>query len=262
MIGGQPWISISRTQGSSQRLCDASTEDRRLIHGSPDRAHRSAASAAQLRAIRAFGERVGLAFQISDDLLNVRSTWKESAGDRLRSCPRQGDGTGSHVPAAPSRRRRGSCAKRPRSPRLAVRRARLHDRIPPPQDPLGCPSPRAARPRPRLRPPGPAEQGANFLLREKKINVRRLWRQAACRAPRGFRVRAQHVRRPVKGSDPCFQVVLFSLIVWRCGRIAARRGASGHSLEPNSARAYSWDRLTSVSASYWGTRPSRSWSGP
>lgn len=49
-----------------------------LIHGSLRLgAQIGGASAAQLRAIRAFGERVGLAFQISDDLLNVRSTRKE-----------------------------------------------------------------------------------------------------------------------------------------------------------------------------------------
>ena len=49
-----------------------------LIHGSLRLgAQIGGASTAQLRAIRAFGERVGLAFQISDDLLNVRSTRKE-----------------------------------------------------------------------------------------------------------------------------------------------------------------------------------------
>lgn len=49
-----------------------------LIHGSLRLgAQIGGASVAQLRAIRAFGERVGLAFQISDDLLNVRSTRKE-----------------------------------------------------------------------------------------------------------------------------------------------------------------------------------------
>ena len=46
------------------------------------------ASAAQLRAFDAYGERVGLAFQIVDDLLNVRSTRKElgkaAGSDRKR----------------------------------------------------------------------------------------------------------------------------------------------------------------------------------
>jgi len=60
-----------------------------LIHGSLRLgAQIGGASSAQLRAIRAFGERVGLAFQISDDLLNVRSTRKElgkaTGSDRAR----------------------------------------------------------------------------------------------------------------------------------------------------------------------------------
>ena len=60
-----------------------------LIHGSLRLgAQIGGASAAQLRSIRAFGERVGLAFQIGDDLLNVRSTRKQlgkaTGSDRAR----------------------------------------------------------------------------------------------------------------------------------------------------------------------------------
>jgi geranylgeranyl diphosphate synthase type II len=60
-----------------------------LIHGSLRLgAQIGGASAVQLRAIRAFGERVGLAFQIGDDLLNVRSTRKQlgkaTGSDRAR----------------------------------------------------------------------------------------------------------------------------------------------------------------------------------
>ena len=80
MIGGQAMDLLF--EGRKVPLRSVYAMHRRktgaLIHGSLRLgAQIGGASPAQLRAIRAYGERVGLAFQIGDDLLNVRSTRRE-----------------------------------------------------------------------------------------------------------------------------------------------------------------------------------------
>ncbi len=91
MIGGQAMDLLF--EGRKVPLRSVYAMHRRktgaLIHGSLRLgAQIGAASAAQLRAFRDYGERVGLAFQIGDDLLNVRSSrralGKATGSDRAR----------------------------------------------------------------------------------------------------------------------------------------------------------------------------------
>jgi len=91
MIGGQAMDLLF--EGRKVPLRSVYAMHRRktgaLLHGSLRLgAQIGGASAAELRAFQAFGERIGLAFQIGDDLLNVRSTRKElgkaTGSDRAR----------------------------------------------------------------------------------------------------------------------------------------------------------------------------------
>ena len=91
MIGGQAMDLLF--EGRKVPLRSVYAMHRRktgaLIHGSLRLgAQIGGASAAQLRAFRDYGERVGLAFQIGDDLLNVRSSrralGKATGSDRAR----------------------------------------------------------------------------------------------------------------------------------------------------------------------------------
>lgn len=91
MIGGQAMDLLF--EGRNVPLRSVYAMHRRktgaLIHGSLRLgAQIGGASAAELRAVRDYGERLGLAFQIGDDLLNVRSTrrrlGKATGSDRAR----------------------------------------------------------------------------------------------------------------------------------------------------------------------------------